>query len=166
MHPKRDIFLPMIELITRNRFALPVNPMDVGLNWGRKGFSCIVAREPEDLQHHETLGKTRGKTRAKKRRPAPRRDRVPAQVALSAGLFGPYKAPQPPKSLPPIAIVREANLLDAEFIAVPMRGGLVARINNRKFEIFPGDELQVAAGTLCEISVVSARTRWLFGYRE
>lgn len=162
MHSSRDIFPPMIELITRNRFALPVNPMDVGLSWGRKGFSCTVAREPEELQHHETLGKTRAKTR----RPAPPRDRVPAQVTLSAGLFGPYKAPQPPKSLPPIAIVREANLLDADFIAVPMRGGLVARINNRKFEIFPGDELQVAAGTLCEISVVSARTRWLFGYRE
>ena len=147
----------MLELITRNRFAQPVNPMDVGLSWGRKGFSCHVAHAPEGVQQPEPS--------KKKRRSAPPRNREPAQVVLSAGLMGPYRPPQPPKSMPSLAIVREEHLLDAEFIAVPMRGGLIARINHQKFEIFPGDEIQVSAGTLCEISVVSARTRWLFGYR-
>jgi hypothetical protein len=148
----------MLELVTRNKFALPVNPMDVGLNWGRKGFTCNVARELDDLHEAEAA--------SRKRKPAPRPKKLPAQTVMSAGLFGPFQPTKPPKSLPPLAIVREEHLLDREFIAVAMRGGLVAWINKRKLELFPGDELQVAAGTLCEISVVSARTRWLFGYRE
>jgi hypothetical protein len=147
----------MLELVTRNRFRLPVNPMDVGLSWGRRGFSCAVARELGDLAESEPKPK---------RRVAPRPARQPAQTVMSAGILGPYRPPTRPKSMPPIAVVREEHLLDADFVAVALRGGLEARVNNRRMELFPGDEIQVVAGAYCEISVVSAQTRWLFGYRE
>lgn len=147
----------MQELVTRNRFTLPVNPMDVGLSWGRRGFSCAVARAPDDLE--AAPSKRRWKI-------APRPVRQPAQTVLSAGLLGPYRPPERPRALSPVALVREQHLLDADFIAVPIQGGLVARVNHRQLELYPGDELQVAAGAYCEVSLASTRTRWLFGYRE
>jgi hypothetical protein len=131
--------------------------MDVGLSWGRRGFSCTHARAPESAAEEEAAG--RGGT-------MPRPRRQPAQLALSAGLFGPYRPPERPRALSPVALVREEHLLDADFIAVPIRGGLVARVNHRRLELYPGDELQVAAGAYCEVSLASTLTRWLFGYRE
>lgn len=147
----------MQELVTRNRFRLPVNPMDVGLSWGRRGFSCTAAREPDEKV--EEAPQRRWKV-------SPRPARQPAHQVMSAGLLGPYKPPERPRALSPVALVREQHLLDADFVAVPIRGGLVVRINHGKFELFPGDELQVAAGAYCEISLASSRTRWLFGYRD
>ncbi len=32
--------------VIRNKFARPVNPMAVGIDWGRRGFRCRRMRDP------------------------------------------------------------------------------------------------------------------------
>ncbi|MHA1537915.1 MAG: cupin domain-containing protein [Alphaproteobacteria bacterium] len=35
-----------LDPVIRNKFSRPVNPMAVGLDWGRRGFHCRQMRDP------------------------------------------------------------------------------------------------------------------------
>lgn len=47
-----------VELIIRNKWAYPVNPMSVGMDWGRRAYSCDRIADPPDNEwrdfEHET----------------------------------------------------------------------------------------------------------------
>jgi mannose-6-phosphate isomerase-like protein (cupin superfamily) len=47
-----------VELILRDKWAYPVNPMSVGMDWGRRGYSCDRIADPPDREwrdfEHET----------------------------------------------------------------------------------------------------------------
>ena len=47
-----------VELIARNKWAYPVNPMSVGMDWGRRGFTCDRIADPPGAEwldyEHET----------------------------------------------------------------------------------------------------------------
>jgi mannose-6-phosphate isomerase-like protein (cupin superfamily) len=47
-----------IELIARDKWAYPVNPMSVGMDWGRRGYTCGRIADPPDAEwrdfEHET----------------------------------------------------------------------------------------------------------------
>jgi len=49
---------PAIELISRNKWSYPVNPMSVGMDWGRRGYSCDRIADPPGAEwrdfEHET----------------------------------------------------------------------------------------------------------------
>lgn len=49
---------PPVELHMRNRWSYPVNPMSVGMDWGRRGFTCDRIADPPDKEwrdfEHET----------------------------------------------------------------------------------------------------------------
>ena len=49
---------PQVELIERNKWSYPVNPMSIGMDWGRRGYTCDRIADPPDAEwrdfEHET----------------------------------------------------------------------------------------------------------------
>lgn len=39
-----------IDLLSRNKWAYPVNPMSVGMDWGRRGYTCHRIADPPDAE--------------------------------------------------------------------------------------------------------------------
>lgn len=46
--------------VIRNKFARPVNPMAVGLDWGRRGFRCRSMRDPSGRERREFVQSANG----------------------------------------------------------------------------------------------------------
>lgn len=148
----------MPEFVVRNQFRLPVNPIDVGLRWGREGYTC------ESHQAPAWVLATAGTEEAAK--PPAKRDVVPPQILLSRGFFGHQSPAKPPRGRPAIATVLEAKTRGDHLIAVALSGGLAALVEGQLFDLFPGDELRVPAGLECELGIMTATTRWLHGFRR
>ncbi|HUT49139.1 MAG TPA: cupin domain-containing protein [Alphaproteobacteria bacterium] len=47
-----------VELIARNKWAYPVNPMSVGMDWGRRGYTCDRIADPPDKEWRDFVHET------------------------------------------------------------------------------------------------------------
>lgn len=155
--------ISMSVIINRNRFTMPVNAVDVGLRWGREGFTCVPVGRDRDTEQR-LRGEERQRKRAARKDPI-RRSHEPAQIALSAGLTGMRRKVMPPKRTVAPTFVQPRRVLSDDLVAVALRGGLVVELDGKLEDLWPGDEIRIGAGVYHTIGIMTSETRWLYGLR-